>query len=721
MSSAPTPPRTGVAVVLTGHNEGTLAQHTMRSLARALRAAAEAGLSVQVIGVLDNADPATTGLFAEALGSGGVVGSLAPTATAHVAYASVGASRNHGIRLSDARHVCILDADNLISGNWLVEAVSTADAHGGPCVVRASQLVLFEGAWAVWPTLASTDPRFRWANLADHNYWDTFCLASREVFDRSPYAATSAATGFGPEDWHWNMATLEAGVPHLVAEQTAMFYRVKLAGSMMGDHLRGGSLLAPSPFLVDPDRAAEAAAEARRPMGRGEPPRALLRDILRFRRGRTTLPEPPAPLPAKAEQDVARRRRNFVDPDHYRYLYADAAGLSDEAVAKKFKVARKQGRRGWLTARELDALRPLTFNVLHYRALNHDALRLPNDVATRHYLDVGLLEGRRARLSRAEVDDLGQLHLDDYQALHTDLTHHDDLALVNHYLSYGRAENRQIRITDDVRRSMTPYVLPEWLKDELRVIHTLEPYVFAPDPHAVASVRETGPPADGLLTWASQAWWLAVDALAGRAPDAMFFVPRVRVGEADLVLQRHTGAVLDADPHAHVVVVTTHLHPTRTHLLDPRITLIDLPATRAWQMMVPHQRSRLIANFVAQFRPRMVHALNSVEFFDALERFPRPLAASTRIYLSTFVLDQGPYGDGPNPLLHRPTDYLAAVERVLVDCESLVDELHEVYRSDRDKFAVHTLRTRFGHEQWLDDVAALPDYLFPEADGPEGR
>ncbi len=85
-------------------------------------------------------------------------------------------------------------------------------------MVHPEYLVIFEGRTEVWPQPSSED--IRPENFYDRNYWDTFCLASREIFEQLPYAATPRDSGFGPEDWQWHAETVHRGVPHLSAAGT---------------------------------------------------------------------------------------------------------------------------------------------------------------------------------------------------------------------------------------------------------------------------------------------------------------------------------------------------------------------------------------------------------------------------------------------------------------------------------------------------------------------
>ena len=342
-----------MSVIVTGHDEGEECRATFAALALGVEVAAQAGLAVEVLGTLDRADEETSAAFDNALGEDGVVGRLATGRVVATDHGDPGAARNEGVRLARGAWVCLLDADNLPSRSWLRDAYAVAAAHGAPCVVHPERLVIFGERWEVWPQLPTDHPGFRAHNFFDRTYWDTFCLAAREVLEQHPYAATSAADGLGPEDWHWGMETVHAGIPHLVAPDTSLFYRAKASGSVQGSARR---FTQPPPAGGPAHRrhARQHAAAGRGPGGRRW--RCWRTAILRDHRGERVRAAVPEPAPGGW-----RRRR-----------------------------------------RRLAAMRDRGFNVLHYKALNAEPLRLPDGEAVEHFLDVGRSARLRTVLSEVE-------------------------------------------------------------------------------------------------------------------------------------------------------------------------------------------------------------------------------------------------------------------------------------------------------------------------------
>lgn len=553
-----------ISVVVTGHREGAGALPTLAALARSVAAAVNAGLSVEVMGVLDRADEATTAVFASALAGGGVVGRLAPGRTVATDHGDPGAARNEGIRHAHAAWVCVLDGDNLPSRTWLREAHRAATGHGAPCVVHPEQLVIFGQRWQVWPQLPTDHPGFRAHNFFDRTYWDTFCLAAREVFSSAPYAATAADRGLGPEDWHWGMETVHAGIPHLVAPGTALLYRDKPAGSVQGAHEEARSLLPPSPLLIDRRLAATLAA----------------------------------------------------DHGHREWRGLQAAIVRD---------SRTPGRTH-------DGLAP-EFDALHFRALTANALRMSDDEALRHYLDVGRARGLRAVLTAAELRDVASLHLDDYAALHPDLAGLDDDALLHHYLAHGRHEGRAISRTAEEREVALPVALDDELVAELTALRELEPAIPDPTPENLEALRRVGPPSDGSVTRGSRAWWRVVEAIGTPPPRVIAFVSGPP--PSDPGTDARCAALLSGGPPGRVAVIVTRGSSTRPGSAGDHVAWVDLSAMDEWRQLPEPERRRLLATLVVQHRPETVRVLGSPEFSAALEAYGPALRASTSVVLDT--------------------------------------------------------------------------------------
>ena len=232
-----------VSMVVTAHHEGRLAHHTMRSLFRAMEFAGDRGLSIEVVIVMDRPDRATENYFSRYKNLEIII--------KLVDFGDLGLSRNFGISLASGKYIAILDADNLIAGNWLYDSFIYLEKNSKDIVAHPEYQMVFEAKNFVFRQISSTDERFRMENIIEYNYWDAVSVTKREIFLKYPYEGTTQGRGFGFEDWHWNCQTLSGGVEHHIVPNTVHFMRMKKSGSLLAYTRETNRLIRPS-RLFDP-------------------------------------------------------------------------------------------------------------------------------------------------------------------------------------------------------------------------------------------------------------------------------------------------------------------------------------------------------------------------------------------------------------------------------------------------------------------------------------
>ncbi|MDF1704974.1 MAG: glycosyltransferase [Aeromicrobium sp.] len=263
-----------IAVIVTTHREGRALVPTLRALAACLVEAGDAGLTVEVVITRDNADDVTRRVVDDTVRAG-VLDSATSVRVLDLAAGDLSVSRNAGVSAVSAAVIGVLDADNLPSANWLHVAYRTLSSHDRPVVVHPPRLVRFGSVDEIRRQTSSMHPDFRPGHLVWFNVWDAFSLTHREVLVDHPYPVTRPGSGFGPEDWAWNCVTIAAGIEHVLAPDTTLFYRVKDNG-LAAAH---GSSLPPSIGLLHSPDVAESELDeigaVRRELGpHGSPVRA---------------------------------------------------------------------------------------------------------------------------------------------------------------------------------------------------------------------------------------------------------------------------------------------------------------------------------------------------------------------------------------------------------------------------------------------------------------
>lgn len=233
-----------IDAVVTFHSEGIVAHRTLLGLER-LRLHAQAhAVEVRIVAVLDNATAETREIVCtnRVLREGDQV--------VEVRHGDLSLSRNAGIEAARAGFVGVFDGDDYYSANWLTKALATAQAHTGEVVVHPEFQVSFGTVHCIARSIDMDEtPDYPLANCLTVNPWGACSFGRRETYLAHPYHVVDfRGSGFGHEDWHWNVELVAGGVRHVSAPGTAHFYRRKTS-SMLTDQVAGGAVIRPSRFF----------------------------------------------------------------------------------------------------------------------------------------------------------------------------------------------------------------------------------------------------------------------------------------------------------------------------------------------------------------------------------------------------------------------------------------------------------------------------------------
>lgn len=224
-------------------------QATVRSLALAMNQALEEGLSLELIVVMDRPDQLTKKYVEQGLPL--LINSEMPVTIKEVDFGDLSKSRNYGIELAQGKYVGAVDADDLFSENLITASIATIKSRDKPVAVHPEYILSFDNHNEIFHAPSSTDTDFDKASLVEYNYWTSMSFTVKKIRKEYPYKTTNAGEGFGPEDWQWNIDTLGAGIDHIIAPRTALFYRRKPVGSLAKAHESFRSLLYKTDLLRD--------------------------------------------------------------------------------------------------------------------------------------------------------------------------------------------------------------------------------------------------------------------------------------------------------------------------------------------------------------------------------------------------------------------------------------------------------------------------------------
>jgi len=242
---------------------------TLRSIARAKERAIEAGYSLEVIAIADNADQETLTI---AEGFSAVIDRIIPAE-----FGDLGASREFGIAQASFDWVFLHDGDDLFSSNWFLQFFEMA-ARGEideRTVYHTSIFARFGNEQNVRQMIDSADPRFHPLFLASEWYYSNKSVLNRKLFDEIPMPYNNKRTGIGNEDWTWSCHTIQQGIRHSYLPETICFYRVKPAITSLG--LTPGMIHDASPLFAPENILALETQRAKQP----EKPRAFADTIVR--------------------------------------------------------------------------------------------------------------------------------------------------------------------------------------------------------------------------------------------------------------------------------------------------------------------------------------------------------------------------------------------------------------------------------------------------------
>ncbi len=228
-----------LSIIITSHAEGLIAHKTMLSIFDAIVDLEKESISYEVLISIDNGTDETKAYFER-------YRNQPHYHILDVNFRGLSESRNNAIREAKGSYVTFLDADDLVSANWLVEAYQLATKTGS--IIHPEYSITFGDDNLMWQKFSSGDFIQDTLSLIDNNLWDSPCLAARTIFIEHPYVPNG--NGFGFEDKQFNSETLADGIPHVVAPCTMLFVRRKVSGSMLMQAISDRLTLAPTKLLA---------------------------------------------------------------------------------------------------------------------------------------------------------------------------------------------------------------------------------------------------------------------------------------------------------------------------------------------------------------------------------------------------------------------------------------------------------------------------------------
>lgn len=235
------------------------------------------------------------------------------------------------------------------------------------------------------------------------------------------------------------------------------------------------------------------------------------------------------------------------------------------------------------------------------------------------------------------------------------------------------------------RESLLPPVappqLPQWLIDEWRRIHAIDPELF-PTHDLIRSIPVYDPPPA-----LAARHYPALSEAMGEAPTHVFLLPWLRTGGADLEAVHHITAAAKEARYSRVVCITTEIcdSPWLSRLPE-EVAVIEFGKLLA--SFSEADKLNLLLRLLLQKKPKVIHDIQSPLGHKLFLKNGRSLSAQSRLFASVFCVDVLPDGrSGGFPFAELPL-IIDRLSGVFCDNQQFVDKLCDLYAFDEGKFSV---------------------------------
>ena len=225
--------------VITGHQEARMSIASLRSFWAAIAFARGRGYTVQPLLFLDRPDSLTEKIFEEYR--------LDALQVHQMDAGDQGKVRNAAVALAQGRYTAFLDADDLWSRDWLVQALEFLSDKPEGVIAHPAYNYFFEGQATIFCQIDQEAPEFSMDMLRAGNYWDALCVCPTQIYRDHPFCDRDIAGGWAFEDWHWNCETIASGCLHKIVPDSVLFKR-RQASSQTVKASGNRSMIRPSPL-----------------------------------------------------------------------------------------------------------------------------------------------------------------------------------------------------------------------------------------------------------------------------------------------------------------------------------------------------------------------------------------------------------------------------------------------------------------------------------------
>jgi glycosyltransferase involved in cell wall biosynthesis len=243
----------------------------------------------------------------------------------------------------------------------------------------------------------------------------------------------------------------------------------------------------------------------------------------------------------------------------------------------------------------------------------------------------------------------------------------------------GKNEIRHIAIDD---KSQSTTFIPNWLIEEMRAIHDIEPQVFPGE-----AIRKK-PPLQRQHTSNIAKAYIEICEQYGENVSHILLVPWIERGGADLVVMNYIQAIIEHSQTNTVAVFTTiNADSPWADKLPEKVRLIEFG--KMFGYLSEDEQEKLLTRVLLQKMPPVIHNINSELGYKIFSKYGKALSQASALYATIFCVDQnveGKYLGYAFSYIPKCIDYLRALA---VDNKAFIDRLIEMFAFDRDKIYLH--------------------------------
>lgn len=231
-----------LSVVITAHAEGILTHRTLASVNRAIQQLGD-HQAIEIILHVDNPTIATQDYLDSHNDT-----TLKDVEIFVNHFGDLGASRNFAIQQAKGKYIATIDADDIMSKRWLVDAIAMLESQTELTIAHSAYTIEFEGADSLVVKHGEINYDTDTLLSVYANRWNSVIVAPRKLLLENPYTPNSP--GYGYEDWNLNCRFIHGGVHNLLIPHTAIFVRRKRNNSEWARQVQSMSVLRANPLFA---------------------------------------------------------------------------------------------------------------------------------------------------------------------------------------------------------------------------------------------------------------------------------------------------------------------------------------------------------------------------------------------------------------------------------------------------------------------------------------